>query len=254
MPYLLLRVLPWLVGVAGFLAAEWTWRHPSDYPWALVAVLVAYLASSVVLGWKRLGPKDLVTKMLTPAIAFVTLSLAALLAERMEERLALTALLTLVPAYALDLLFLLTHQPSRYPVNGLSRFNLALVPLSAFCAAVGLVGMQIFVQLPKWIIILSFTILGATLARLTEHPNVGRVVVGRWTIFGAILGLHVGILSVVLPVGLEVIGALAAIAFAWPLRARRYGYEPKPPRSLAIAETTGATVLYLAILLVSRWA
>ncbi len=254
MPYLFLRTLSWLVGVAAFLAAEWTWRHPSDYPWALVIVLAAYLVASVVIGWKRLGPKDLATKMLMPAVAFITLCLASLLAERSEERIGLTILLTVVPAYALDLLFLLTHQPSRYPVNGLSRFNLALVPLAAFCAAVGLVGMQIFVQLPKWITILSFTALGATFARLTEHPSVAPAVVRRWTLFGALLGLHIGILSVVLPVGLEVIGALAALAFAWPLRARRYSYEPKPPRRLAIAETTGATVLYLAILLVSRWA
>lgn len=254
MPYLFLRILPWLVGVASFAAAEWTWRHPSDYPWALVAVLVAYLASAVALGWRQLGPRDLATKTLMPAVAYVSLALASLLAERVEERWLLTALLTAVPAYALDLLFLLTHQPSRYPVNGLSRLNLALVPLSAFCFAVGLVGMQIFIQLPKWITILAFIALGAVFARLTEHPSVGRAVAARWTAFGAMLGLHVGILSVVLPVGLEVIGALAAIAFAWPLRARRYGYEPKPPRSLAVAETTGAMMLFLAILLVSRWA
>ncbi|MEK7473499.1 MAG: hypothetical protein AAB668_02095 [Patescibacteria group bacterium] len=254
MPYLFLRLLPWLVGAVSFFAVEWTWRRPGDYPWALVAALALYLAASVAIGWKRLGPADLATKMLTPAIAFVTLGLAALMAERTEERIALTFFLIVVPGYALDLLFLLTHQPSRYPVNGLSRLNLALVPFSAFCLAVGLVGMQIFIQLEKWIIILAFVLLGAALARLTEHPSAGRVAAGRWTVFGAILGLHVGILSVVLPVGLEVIGALAAIAFAWPLRARRYGYEPKPPRRLAMAETTGATVLYLAILLVSRWA
>ncbi len=253
MPYLFLRLLPWLVGAAGFAAAEWTWRHPSDYPWALAAVLVAYVASGIVLGWRRLGAHDLTMKMLTPAVAFVALALASLLAEQPTERIALTILLAVVPGYALELLFLLAHQPSRYPVNGLSRLNLALVPLAAFCFAVGLVGMQIFVQLPKWITLAAFTGVGALLSFLTEHPGVERAIRVRWTAFGALLGLHVGALAVVLPVGLEVIGALAAIAFAWPLRARRYGYEPKPPRSLAAAESAGAMVLFLTILLVSRW-
>ncbi|KAA0205892.1 hypothetical protein EDM68_04025 [Candidatus Uhrbacteria bacterium] len=253
MPYLFIRLLPWLVGVAGFAAAEWTWRHPNDYPWALVGVLAAYAASAITLGWKRLSTRDLSAKMLTPAVTFVALALASLLAEQPGERLALTLLLAIVPGYALELLFLLAHQPTRYPVNGLSRLNLALVPLAAFCFAVGLVGMQIFIQLPKWITLGAFTGVGALLSFLTEHPSVERAVRVRWTAFGALLGLQVGMLAIVLPVGLEVIGALAAIAFAWPLRARRYGYEPKPPRSLAVAESAGAMVLFLAILLVSRW-
>lgn len=254
MRHLLTRLVPGLVGVAGFVAAEWTWRHPRDYPWALAAVLASYVAASVTLGWKRLGPKDLAEKMLMPGFAFVSLALASLMAEHTAERIALTTLLTVVPFYALELLYLLAHQPSRYPVNGLSRLNLALVPLAAFCVAVGLIGMQIFIRWPDWGTVLAFTAFGAAVARLTEHPTVGRAAALRWTVFGAVLGLHVGILAVVLPVGLEVTGSLAALAFAWPLRARRYSYEPKPPRRLAIAESAGAAALFVAILLVSRWA
>lgn len=253
MPYFLLRAFPWFVALLAFAAAQWTWRTPDVYPWALGGALAAYLGTSVLLGRARLGWKDLATKMLMPAIAYVALALAALLAEHPYERGALTLLLAAVPGYGLELLFLLTHQPSRYPVNGLSRFNLALVPLSAFGFAVGLVGMQTFIQLPKWIVIASFAFLGIVFTALTEHPNVDRATSRRWTAFGALLGLHVGLLCIVLPVALEVIGGLSALAFAWPLRARRYTHDPKPPRSLAIVETAGAAVLFAAILLVSRW-
>lgn len=254
MPYLLLRILPWLVGGASFFAAEWTWRNPQDYPLVLGIALVIYFAASVLIGWKRLELKDLAAKMLLPAIAFVGLALASLMAEQPIERNVLTALFAIIPAYGLELLYLLTHQPSRYPVNGLSRFNLALVPLSAFSFSVGLIGMQIFIHLPKWVILFSFTALYALLAFLTDHPNAERASKMRWTVFGALLGLQIGILSVILPVGLEAIGGIAALAVAWPLRARRYTYEPKPPRSLAVAESIGALVLFFAILLVSRWA
>ncbi|MCC6563684.1 hypothetical protein IT087_02220 [Candidatus Uhrbacteria bacterium] len=254
MRFLLTRFSPWLVGVAALLASQWTWTHPTDYPWVLGSVLAAYVAASVILGWKKLGPKDLAAKMLMPGFAFASLVLASLMAERVEERILLTILMTVVPLYSLELLHLLAHQPSRYPVNGLSRLNLALVPLSAYCIAVGLVGMQIFIRWPDWATVLCFTALGAAVARITEHPTVGRAASIRWIIFGAVLGLHVGFLAVVLPVGLEVTGSLAALAFAWPLRARRYSYEPKPPRRLAYIESAGATFFFIAILLVSRWA
>ncbi len=254
MRFLITRFSPWLVGAAALLASQWTWSHPHDYPWIFGAVLVGYVAACVALGWKRLGPKDLAAKMVMPGFAFASLVLASLMAERIEERILLTVMLTVIPLYALELLHLLAHQPSRYPVNGLSRLNLALVPLSAYCIAVGLVGMQIFIRWPDWATLLSFTALGAAVARVTEHPTVGRAASLRWIAFGAVIGLHVGLLAIVLPVGLEVIGSLAALAFAWPLRARRYSYEPKPPRRLAWIEGTGATVFFIAILLVSRWA
>lgn len=254
MRLLVIRFSPWLVGVAALLAAQWTWTHPRDYPWALASVLLAYFAASLALGWKKLGPKDLAAKMMMPGFAFASLVLASLMAERMEERLLLTILMTAVPLYSLELLYLLAHQPSRYPVNGLSRLNLALVPLSAYCLAVGLVGMQIFIRTPDWATVAAFTLIGAAVARITEHPTVGRAASVRWIAFGGLLGLHVGLLAVTLPVGLEVIGSLAALAFAFPLRARRYSYEPKPPRRLAMVEGAGATVLFVAILLVSRWA
>jgi hypothetical protein len=254
MRFLLTRFSPWLVGAAALLASQWTWLHPRDYPWALGAVLAAYIAASISLGLKRLGYKDLAAKMIMPGFAFASIVLASLMAERVEERMLITILLTVIPLYSLELLYLLAHHPSRYPVNGLSRLNLALVPLSAYCIAVGLVGMQIFIRWPDWATLLSFITLGAAVARITEHPTVGRAASLRWIAFGAVIGLHVGLLAIVLPVGLEVIGSLAALAFAWPLRARRYSYEPKPPRRLAWIEGTGATVFFIAILLVSRWA
>ena len=260
MRYLILRALPWLVGALGFFAIEWTWSDPKNYPWTLVAPWVALIVAAFVIGWRKVSFTELVEKMTMPTIAFAALGLACLLAEHPLERGLLTALGAGIPLLSLELLFLYAYQPTRYPVNAISRLNLALVPLTAFFLAVGLIGLQVFLTDPAWeriadpITMGSFAALGAVLALITCHPTSDRAHRVRWTLFGALLGLHIGILCIILPVSLSVSGCIAALGIAAPLRARRYGHDPKPPKQLAWAEGAMAFVFFFTILLVSRWA
>jgi hypothetical protein len=121
-------------------------------------------------------------------------------------------------------------------------------------------GLQVFLTDPAWVHIADtvtlgvFSLLGAILALITCHPTSDRGHRVRWSAFGALLGLQIGILCVILPVALPVIGCTAALGLASPLRARRYGHDPKPPTQLAWAEGSMALVFFLALLLVSRWA
>ncbi len=254
MRYLFLRLLPWLVGALGLAASEWVWRHPEDYPWPLAATILAFLAASAVLAWKQLSLREWLNKMLPTAIAAASAALVFLMIEQTWERVILTIAFAGLPLFALELLFLLAYQPTRYPVNGLSRLNLALVPVTVFSLALGLVGMQVFIRSPDWLTVLVFAATGACLALLTAHPSDSRLQHARWGLFGALIGLHAGILCIILPLALPVIGCLAALTFAWPLRARRYGHEPKPPARLAWTEGLAALVLFLTLVLTSRWA
>ncbi|HVM90541.1 MAG TPA: hypothetical protein VMU11_01425 [Verrucomicrobiae bacterium] len=260
MRYLLLRSLPWLVGILGIFCFEWTWNAPSSYPWLLCLPLAAAVMSMFVIGWRKVSLLELIEKMTVPMIAYVTVALAALLVEQPVEQILITALGAGIPLLSLELLFLYAYQPSRYPVNAISRVNLALIPLSAFFLAEGLMGLQIFLTDPAWkqiadpVTIGTFIALGAILALLTSHPTSDRGSRTRWTLFGGLLGLHLGILCAILPVALPVAGCLVALGLAAPMRARRYGHDPKPPAQLAWAEGTFAFVLFLTLMLVSKWA
>ncbi|MEI7511956.1 MAG: hypothetical protein WCK01_00650 [Candidatus Uhrbacteria bacterium] len=260
MRYLLLRCLPWLVGALGFFAFEWTWKDAGIYPYSLFVPWIALIIAALLIGWRKVSFNELIEKMAVPTIAFATLALVCLFAEQPIERGFLTALGAGIPLLSLELLFLYAYQPTRYPVNAISRLNLALVPLTAFFLAVGLMGLQIFLTDPAWehvadpVTLGAFMLLGAVLTLITGHPTSDRAHRVRWTAFGALLGLHIGLLCIILPVSLSVIGCIAALGFAAPLRARRYGYDPKPPIQLAWVEGISAFVLFMTILLVSRWA
>lgn len=254
MRYLLLRLLPWLVGALGLAASEWVWQRPGDYPWPLALTVAAFFAASAVLAWKHLSLHEWLNKMLPAAMSGASIALVFLMVEQPWERVILTIAFSGLLLFALELLFLLAYQPTRYPVNGLSRLNLALVPVTIFSLALGLVGMQVFIRSPDWLTVIVFTATGACLALLTAHPSDSRKQHARWGLFGALLGLHAGILCIILPLALPVIGCIAALTFAWPLRSRRYGHEPKPPARLAWAEGMAALVLFLTLVLTSRWA
>lgn len=262
MKYLFLRLLPWLVGALSLGSAEWVWRHPQDYPWPLLIAMLCALLAGCVLAWRRLSIEDFFNKMLPSALAMGSIAFAFLMPEQAWERGLISLAFAGVPLYALELLFLLTYQPTRYPVNGLSRLNMALVPLSIFCLATGVVGMQTHLRCstadrfcwPNWATVATFVFAGAVFAVLTTHPSSDRNHRIRWSVFGALIGFHIAILCVILPVALSVMGCIAALAVAFPLRARRYTYEPKPPTNLAWAEGLTALFLFVVLVLTSRWA
>lgn len=254
MKRLLLRSLPILMALIGVLLAWLQWNMPLSYPWPLLGILLAFLVFSASLFFGRsLASIDAAHQFLPTAIVLVAGGLGMLLAEQTYERIVLTLVLSGIPAFALELYYLANYEPTKYPVNGLSRLNVALVPVIAFFAAVALYGMQVFLRLNSWYSLIAFPVAAAALYFVTSHPTAERPHRLRWSLVGAMAGLHAAILVLLLPVSLVVHGAIAAIMIAAPLRIRRYAHPPTPSRRLAYTEGISSAVLFLAILLTSRW-
>lgn len=254
MIFLLVRGLPWIIGLAAFVACQWQWRDASIYPWPLMAVLAAYCAAASMIAYRRLAFDELLHKMVPGVIVLVSMGFAFLLVEAPESRTALSVLLAGTAAVSLEMLWLFVFDPARYPVHGLSRVNVAFMPLSAFFICLGLTGLGYFLRTPEWLTPLVMTALGGAAFILTAPHSHTQAHRWRWGMLGAMIGLQVGILAIILPVSVVVQGALAAIMFAIPLRIRRYAIDPVPKRVVAWTEGVGASVLFLTVLLVSRWA
>lgn len=250
---LLVRLLPWLTGIAGALIGYWQWQFPLSYPWPLLSFGVWYLAVLVVLSWNHLGFWEALEKAVPSVISLTTLGFGFLMAESTFERVILTVLFAGVPLLTAELLFLLTRDPARYPVNGLSRVNLTLVPVAAFFLASTLNELWVFIRLPWWIGLSAFTMFGAALYAATAHPTADRLHRGRWAGLGGGIGLHLGILGLLLPISMAAHGALAALLLAFPLRVRRYAYQPVPSVMHVWTESILAIIFFVGLLVSSRW-
>jgi hypothetical protein len=253
-PIFVIRFSPWAAALAGFFLLEAQWRWPHAYPWPLLAALAAVLVSAAAIAWKRVSWLELANSLCPTVLMLVGMGLTALHLETLLERQVLTGIFIVIPLLALELLFLLAFDPRRYPVNGFSRFNVALVPLCIAAAAFGLAGLVIFVQVPAWTVVIALALLSALLLFVTSHPTASPAQRRRWTLLGGLAGLHAGICVALLPVGLGVLAALAALMVGFVLRIRRYAYQPIPPRSLALGEGLSAGAAFLILLLTARWA
>ena len=256
MPFriLLLRVLAWLTAVVSAGIVVWQWQHGSYYPWPIVLCGVAYIVSAWAIAWKRLSWRDGLEKLGPSTLTIAILGLSFLLVESPLERWILSGLFIGTILLVLELLFLMTHDAARYPVNGLSRVNITLVPIGAFYLAFTMTGLLTFIRI-AWIVpILSFACYAAFMFWFTCHPMADRAHRHRWLLLGGCIGAQVGLLTILLPVGMAVQGAIAAFLLAFPLRIRRYGFQPLPPTRLALAETVIGAGCFFCLLLVSRWA
>ncbi len=254
MIFLLVRGLPWFIGFSAFALCQWQWRDASIYPWPLVGLLFAYCVAIGVIAYRRLAINELLTKMAPGVIALISMGFAFLLIETPESQLALSLLFAGSSAISLEMLWLLLFDSARYPVHGLSRLNLAFMPLAAFFTSLGLTGLGYFIRTPEWITVLTLCVLGGLAFILTSPHSQSMAHRIRWGILGLGIGLQVGILAIILPVSIVVQGALAAILFAIPLRIRRYSTGVTPRPITAWSESIAVALLFLTIILVSRWA
>lgn len=254
MIFLIIRGLPWLIGLGTFLLAQWQWRDARSYPYPLLGAILAYAIGSALIAYRRLSWQETISKMLPAALTMGAIAIAFLLAETPTTRLGLSIVMAGIPALTLELLWLLAFDPARYPVHGLSRLNHAFLPAMAFFTTFGLAGLNYFIRIPDWSMPLTLMGLGAIAFHLTTHHAADRKHQIRWTLLGALVGLQAGILAMILPLAIAVQGALAAILFAIPSRIRRYTATTVPSPGMAWTEGIGISVLFLTVLLVSRWA
>jgi len=254
MKYFILLLLPWIAGGCAFILARLQWSEPLIYPWPLLAALVVHVIAIAWIGWRRLSLREVAEKMSPSVIAMAVFGASFLLIENTIIRWIVTFLFAGLSVLTLKLYFLLCYDRQRYPVNALSHVNLALVPLIMFFLGWVLDGLAVFIRLPWWIAVCVSAVIVATIYVVTSHPTAERMHRIRWTILGAFIGVQIGVLTQVLPGGMMVQGALAALLVAAPLRVRRYAYQPVPPTRVAWGEACMGVTMFLAILLLSRWA
>lgn len=250
---LILRLLPMLTGLAVAGLFAWQRVHPTVYPWAVVLAAAMVIGVSLILAWRKGSLRDLSEKMAPTVIAVISLGFGLLLSEGRLANIAVVTLAGVCTFTALELLFVYVFHPASYPVNGLSRLNIAFVPLSAWYAAATSVGLLTFLHTPRvWHVVL-LTVMGAILFRTTGHPGASAAQNRVWMLIGAATGLHVGWVSLTLPLSMPIHGAFAALVFASVLRVRRYLYDPRPSRRAAWGESIGACILLISVLATAQW-
>lgn len=253
MKWFVMRLLPWLFAGAGLFVARWQWLRPLDYPWPLLVFLVAFLSALAFVAWRKL-PLGEAAGTLSPAILTLSiLAFAFLLAESNAEKIVISLLFAFIPCLVLELLFLSVHDPARYPVNGLSRLNIAIIPIAAFYLGATLSGVKVFLRIPGWIVPVAFAALGGIFYYVTSHPSADATHKRRWLALGSGLGLHIGFLGLLLPIGMMAHGALSALLLVFPLRLRRYAYQPYPTNGHAWTESLLAFAFFIGILATSQW-
>lgn len=255
LPFMLLlrRLLPFLVAILSGVVLSLQSRSPETYPWLGAIAPVVFACAGLFVSWKRIPLAELVSRILPSVLALAAMTYGLLLAEGWLARFAIPFGGALVSYVALELLFLLTFLPARYPTNGLSHFNLSLVPGILFLAQNTSVGLTMFVHESRVIPILVLAGAAAALFWSTAHVEANAAHRRRWSAIGAWLGAHVGLLGAFLPVQVSLHGACAALLGTLALRARRYGISPLLPRSLVLAEVLGGGIFLAAMLGTARW-
>ncbi len=250
---LVLRLLPYLVASAtGFLF--WSQRQqPSLYPWVCCLSLVLFCVATALIAWKRLSLVELFEKMFPSLLLQMAFVFGLVLVETTVSLWVIYIGSALACALSLELLFLHCFQRERYPVNGLSRLNIAFVPVIVWYTVSTSTGLLTFLHVSHTIHLLMCGVLGVVLYRTTGHPGATPLQNRIWMLIGLIVGLHVGWIGLHLPVSMPMQGAVAAVLFSAGLRMRRYVYQPKPSVQIAWSESIGALVLFIIAISTAKW-
>jgi hypothetical protein len=250
---ILFRLLPWIVALLEGAVFWMQLRHPLLYPWIVLIGVVAMPLATVVIAWRRFPLRDAFERMLPSFVLMASLAFALLLSEGAIAIWCVIALAMASAFISLEMLFLMVYDPPRYPVNGLSRANIAYVPVAVWYAASTSNGLLVFLHAkPLWHIALM-TVMGTILFRTTGHTDATGEEKAVWMLLGAVIGAQVGLLGVMLPVAMPVHGLIAALILSSTLRVRRYLYHPKPSSRQAWIEGALAAALFVATLATAKW-
>lgn len=256
----LYRLLPFVTALIVASVLYFQFQRPFEYPFIAAIAFICVVVAAFLIARGRVAFWDVVEKMLPTAIFILALIFSILLVEGEVQRLLIVGLGFAASYLSLELLFFLAFMPSRYPVHGLSRVNIAYVPFIIWYTTATSVGLITFLNSPKSlhttlvvIHVSLMVILGMLLFRTTGHPEATRQQNRRWMLIGAITGFHLGALGVMLPLSMFAQGAISMIVFSVMLRLRRYLYHPIPGRAQAWAEGVAVSVFFGIVLFTSRW-
>lgn len=251
--FLFFRILPLLSSLATAAAFYFQFRQPFDYPWFAGIGVATLPLSAYLMSRKRVGLRDLIEKMLPSALLLLALAFAMLLIEGALQQWIIIVLAFASSFLSLQLLYFLCFMPSRYPVSGLSRVNIAYVPLIILFAVSASAGLITFLHAPSWPHVLGLVSLGVILFRTTGHPEASAEQNRVWMLVGGITGLQLGLLGAMLPLGMWAQGTLCMIVFCGILRMRRYLYNPLPSKRQAAAEFALGLIFLAIVAITSRW-
>jgi|JI8StandDraft_1071087.scaffolds.fasta_scaffold08407_7 hypothetical protein len=253
MMFLLLRSLPISAALGILFLSRWQFVAWRTFPLLYAASAIIFIASAALIGYKRLAWREWI-KVIPPILTFLIAGGAALLVESGIQQTLFSLFVSGLAYLTLELLYLLGLEPAKYPVHGLSRLNLALIPLGMFFLAMTLSGLQAFIRFPFWTSPFFGLAYGAITFACTAHHTSDKEQDRRWVMMGLLVGAHAGIFAMLLPLDVVASGVVSALLFALPFRARRYAHDPKPPRKSAYIESSLFAACFFAVILFSRWA
>lgn len=248
-----IRFLPLL---AALLNAALFWlqtEQPGTYPFFVLIGVASVPVASFLIAWRRLKLTDLLEKMAPTFVFLLSLAFGLLLAEHPPAILTIVVLASVATYLSLELLFLLAFNPAAYPVNGLSRVNMAYVPIAVWYAVSTSAGLLVFLHVNRAIHLLITAGLGALLFRTTNHPGATSRQNAVWTLVGVLTGLEIGWIGLLLPISMGMQGIVAALIFTSALRVRRYLFDPKPSRRMAWSEAAAVFLLCVALAGTAKW-
>lgn len=251
--FLLFRLLPWLASASACFVALVQWRSPELFPWGWICVLIGYVFAVWLMTKKRLTLIEFFTHILPPLLTIFCFGSLWLLAETVMERMGVLVVFSGLIWISLELFYLMHHEPSRYPVNGVSRFHIACIPLTSFALGVLGLGLSVFVGVNVWWLMALFSVILGTMYATTAHPVATREQRISWAIAGSVAGAFGAFLVALLPTSASVSGAMCALLFSLPVRARRYSYQPFPSRKTMVIELVLALFLLALFLVGARW-
>ncbi len=250
---LLLRLLPLLVAAANVALFWLQTRQPATYPFIACVGIALVPAASFLISWRRIKLADLLEKMTPTFVLLLALGFGLLLTERTPAVVTLIAIAAISTYLSLELLFLLAYNPAAYPVNGLSRVNMAYVPIAVWYAMSTSAGLLVFLHVSRVIHVCIATGLGALLFRTTEHPGASRRQHIVWMLVGILVGAEIGWIELLLPLNMGMQGIVAALLLTAALRVRRYLYDPKPSRQTAWSEAAAVGLLFIGAASTATW-
>jgi len=250
---LLLRILPFVAAILQAGCFSFQKQHPQTYPYVALAGVLCVPVAAVLLSAKRIKLGDLSEKMSPTFLLHLALAFGLALTEgwlSVDVIIVLGAISTFI---SLELLFLHIYQPSVYPMNGLSRLNIAYVPIAVWYTAATSAGFMVFIHSAWYWHVGMLALLGATLFRTTGHPGATQNQQSIWTVVGFVTGAEIGWIGLLLPVSMGMQGLVAAILFTGMLRVRRYLYDPKPSTRMAWGEAIGICALFVIGIVSAKW-
>lgn len=248
-----IRFLPLLAALSNAALFWFQTKQQGTYPFFVLIGVAIVPVASFLIAWRRLKLTDLLEKMTPTFVCLLSLAFGLLLAERPPAILTIVALAAAATYLSLELLFLLAYNPSAYPVNGLSRVNMAYVPIAVWYAVSTSAGLLVFLHTSRAIHVLMTVGLGAILFRTTNHPGASSRQNAVWTLVGVLVGLEIGWIGLLLPLSMGMQGILAALIFTSALRVRRYLFDPKPSRRLAWSEAAAICLSCIVLVGTAKW-